>query len=234
VSDQDVIYSESYYGYSARHHVSGKRLVRYLALILSSQVALWLALILSGKFGFEREVVEKSTIDEIGLPPFESLDAASVRKATELFDLVAREPNEVSWARVDEWVASLYGFSKRDLETISDTLSYNLPFSENRRRAQSTVGRRELNHFAKVLSTELAPWARRYDRKISVSVETATGSAPWRFLRIVSEGSDGGSIAEPDWAKLIGLADELAATEIVFSDEAKDCLWLARLAQERY
>jgi hypothetical protein len=234
VSDEDVVYNETYYGYSARNHTSGKQLVRFLALVLSSPVALWLALILSGKFGFEREVVEKSTIDEIALPSFDLLDVASVRKATELFDLVAREANEVNWARVDEWVASLYGFSKRDLQTISDTLSYNLPFAENRNRAQSAVGGRELNQFAKVLTTELAPWARRYDRKISVSVETAVQSAPWRFLRIVSGGNDSGYAPEPDWAKFIGLADELAATEIVFADEAKECLWLARLAQERY
>jgi len=234
VSDQDVVYNETYYGYSARHHESGKQLVRYLALVLSSRVALWLALILSGKFGFEREVVEKSTIDEIGMPSFDSLGAASVRGVTELFDLIAREPNEVNWASVDEWVASLYGFNKRDLQTISDTLSYNLPFAENRNRAQSAVGRRELDQFAKVLTTELAPWAHRYDRKISVSVETAVQSAPWRFLRIVADGNEGDSAPEPDWAKFIGLADELAATEIVFPDEAKDCLWLARLAQERY
>lgn len=234
VSDNDVVYNETYYGYSARHHPCGKRLVRYLALVLSSRVALWLALILSGKFGFEREVVEKSTIDEIALPSFDTLDEATVREATALFDLVAREPSEVNWARVDVWVASLYGFGKRDLQTIEDTLSYNLPFSENRNRAQSVVGKRELDHFAKVLSAELVPWARRYDRKISVSVETATQSAPWRFLRILSQRGDGASIPEPDWAKFIGLADELAATEIVFADEVTDCLWLARLAQERY
>ena len=171
VSDRDVVFNETYYGYSGRHHKSGKQLVRYLALVLSSEVVLWLALMLSGEFGFEREVVEKATIDEIMLPPFESLDRAEIGRAIELFELVVHDPSDGNWAEVDRWVASLYGFNTRDLQTITDTLSYNLPFAENRNRAQTAVSKRELNQFAKVLVTELTPWARRYERKISVSIE---------------------------------------------------------------
>jgi hypothetical protein len=235
VSDHDVIFNETYYGYSARQHSDGKQLVRYLALLLSSQVAIWLALILSGKFGFEREVIEKSTIDEIALPSFESLDRADVARSTELFELIAGNPSDANWNEVNQWVASLYGFNKRDLQAIADTLTYNLPFAENKKIAQGAATEGEVNQFAKVLTTELAPWARRYGRTISVTVATDVRSSPWQFLRIVSLSDDGKlQFPAPDWPKLIGLADELAATEVVFADDNPDCLWLARLGQARY
>jgi hypothetical protein len=235
VSDHDVVFNETYYGYSGRRHLAGKHLVRYLALVLSSQVALWLALILSGEFGFEREVIEKSTIDEIALPSFDSLERADLARSDELFEFIARDPSDANWNEVNRWVASLYGFNERDLQAITDTLTYNLPFAENRNRAQLAATDSEVSRFAKVLTTELGPWARRYGREISVTVETDVRSSPWRFLKIISQ-SDGGKspLSSPDWPKFIGLADELAATELVLADDNPHCLWLARLGQARY
>ena len=58
VADDDLVFNETYYGYSAREHPDGKLLVRYLAILLGSKFALWHALITSGEFGFEREVVD--------------------------------------------------------------------------------------------------------------------------------------------------------------------------------
>lgn len=235
VSDRDVVFNETYYGYSANQHSAGKGLVRYLTLVLSSQISLWLALILSGEFGFEREVVEKSTIDEIAFPPFESLDASHIARSNELFDLVARHPSETAWAEVNRWVASLYGLKERDLQVVTDTLRYNLPFAENRNRAQATATPNEIDHFATVLAAELQPWGQRYGRAISVQVENEVQSSPWRFLRIVSQAKDLESRSpSPDWPKFIGLADELAATEITFADPSANCLWIARLGQARY
>ena len=68
ISEEDAVFNETFYGYSPRTHGQAGLLVRYLALVLGSKLAIWFALITSGKFGFEREVVEKAALDRIPLP----------------------------------------------------------------------------------------------------------------------------------------------------------------------
>lgn len=235
VSDNDLVFNETYYGYSARQHPSGKRLVRYLALVLSSNIALWLALILSGEFGFEREVVEKATIDEILIPSFDTLSDSDAQRADELFKLLASDPSGENWDVANRWVGSLYGFSKRDLQTIADTLAYHLPFADNRNKAQAPVSEKEARKFASTLEAELNPWAKRYDRSIHVELEPPMKASPWRFLRVSSLANAHRTTASnADWPKFIGLADELAATEVVIKSDDGETLWLARLAHARY
>ena len=62
---EDAVFNETFYGYSLSGDPDAGLLVRYLALVLGSKLAVWLALVTSGKFGFERDVVEKATLDSI-------------------------------------------------------------------------------------------------------------------------------------------------------------------------
>lgn len=80
VCDQDIVFNESWYGFSSKGAAEASLLTRYLALVLGSRVALWISLITSGEFGFEREVVEKSILEEVAIPPFESLAQDRVRR----------------------------------------------------------------------------------------------------------------------------------------------------------
>lgn len=161
VAEKDVVFSETYYGYSAREHERGSELVRFLALILSSKPALWMTLITSGEFGFEREVVEKSTLDGILVPDFEALSAEEHSAVSALF-LAAQSAETGAWDAVDEWVSCLYGLRSRDLQVITDTLEYNLPFAANRRKAQARPSQAAVDHFCRVLGAELSPWAARF------------------------------------------------------------------------
>jgi hypothetical protein len=94
VSEEDVVFNETYYGYSAHEHPRGRQLVRYLALLIGSKPAFWYYLMTSGEFGFEREKVEKATIDGILLRPFEELDASALKEIEILFDAVAGQDSE--------------------------------------------------------------------------------------------------------------------------------------------
>ena len=93
---------------------------------------MWLALITSGELVFEREVIEQSTIDIILLPAFDDLTQGDLASVDDIFLSLARKDQRSAWERVDEWVTRLYGLSSLDLETINDTLEFNLPFAENR------------------------------------------------------------------------------------------------------
>lgn len=234
IADTDLVFNETYYGYSAKKHPDGKRLVRFLAMLVGSKCALWHALITSGEFGFEREVVEKLVIDRIPVPPFEGLKSSDREQIDRLFEAIATEDSETAWARVDDWVVSLYGLRKRDLQVIADTLKFNLPFSSNRVVAQARPSRSEVDDFRNTLASELEPWARRMDRKIQVLRANVPTASPWGLVRVGIGSTSANLTMDEDWPEIVRVADQLAATEIVYPDHAKGCLWLARLNQARY
>jgi hypothetical protein len=234
VADGDLVFNESYYGYSTRNHAEGRLLVRYLALILSSRLALWYILVTSGKFGFERDVVEKATVDDIPVPAFQALSEYDRAQITRLFDAVVQEDTESTWALVDAWVASLYGLRSADLQVIADTLRYSLPFAPNREVAQSRPDPVQLSEFRAALSAELTPWSQKFGTTLKVWDAPGSSLSPWRTIAI-STGSHSERLADSlGSGEVLRIADQLAATEIVYPDPDNRCLWIARLAQARY
>lgn len=232
VSDQNIVFNQSYHGYSAKEHPDGIRLVRYLALIVASRPALWFTLMTSGRFGFDRRIVEKIVIDAIPVPPFDQLPQPALEQIAPLYDAVARQDDEAAWARVDTWVAELYGLSQRDLEVISDTLRYEQPFAAFRNAAQYHPTASERNFFRAALETELQPWAKRYGKPLAVTLLDSPAGSLWGLLRI--DTATPVNTPPDDWPEVLRIADQLASTEVLFPEPSGGCLWVARLAQARY
>lgn len=233
VSTHDVLFSETFYGYSTAGFAQDLGLVQYLSLVLGSKLALWLALITSGKFGFERELIEKTTIDRIIVPDFRSLDRNLSARISSLFDGIC-SGGESAWVAVDSWVAQLYGLTQRDLQVISDTLDFNLPFAQNRREAQAAPTEATVRAFCEALEEELAPWGQRYGSRIVVAPMLATSASPWRGIHVYREDFPlDPATASDAWIGIMKAADEIAATEILMEDPPA-CLRIGRLAQARY
>jgi hypothetical protein len=233
VADTDLVFSESYYGYSAKKHPEGRRFVRYLAMLVGSKYALWYALVTSGKFGFERDVIEKFVIDSLPVPPFDELDSSQRKQIDLLFKAVAKEDTESTWERVDDWAASLCGLGKRDQEVISDTLKFNLPFAENRKDAQTPPTSPEVDVFCTTIFSELNPLARRFGKKIAAVRVGVPIASPWEVVRLSTEPTSE-SPEMDEWPEILRIADQNAATEVIYPDPEQQCLWLARLSQARY
>ena len=231
VSDDDVIFNQSFYGYSPVRHPQASLLARYLALVLGSKLALWFVLLLSGQFGFERDVVEKAAVDRIHVPDFDDLAPSQYRELAELFD--GLQSRRGTWAEVDEWVADLYGLGTRDLRVILDTLECNLPFAENKRNAQAPPSAAERQRFCTVLRDELKPWCERFGTKVIVGEGAPEATAPWEAIGVgTGRGSVPETISAADWAALLSAADVSAATEILV-DHMPNGLLIARLGQKR-
>jgi len=229
ISEKDVVFNETFYGYSPKAHPDAAALVRYLALILGSKLAVWLALVTSGKFGFEREVIEKSTLDRIPIPNFDALSPTTREEIFRLFERL--RTNEVSWQDVDEWVARLYGLGARDLQVISDTLAYNLPFSENKHRAQSLPRLEDRARFCEVLAKELLPWCERFGSSLVVRPMSQPSASPWHGIELRVGTTQ--AISESDWEGLLRAADEVMSSEILIRTDGNGLL-IGRLAQQRY
>ncbi|NOT88448.1 MAG: N-6 DNA methylase [Lysobacter sp.] len=232
VSDGGVIFNETFYGYSPHKHPEAATFVRYITLILGSKLAAWMALVTSGEFGFEREVIEKSTIDRIPIPDFGAIALVQRTEIFQLFDKLCI--GEASWSDVDEWVAHLYGLGGRDLQVISDTLDYNLPFSENKRKAQSPPESVGKTNFRNVLTKEISPWCKRFGTSFVVHEVTQLTSSPWHGIELrFGDIRPSQTVSASDWAGLLRAADEVAGSEIMIqADENR--LLIGRLAQQRY
>ena len=232
VSDEGAIFNQSFYGYSPGTHPDAALLVRYLALVLGSKFVVWFALVTSGEFGFEREAIEKATLDRIPLPAFDKLEASRRREIARLVD--GLQSGEVTWDEVDEWVNDLYRLGKRDLQVIRDTLEFNLPFAENRRNAQAPSSSAERERFCEVLRDELLPWCDRFGSTLAVDEIPPLAMSPWQALAVRTARREPTlTVPAGDLAGLLGTADEAAASEILV-DNGSDGLLIARLAQRRY
>jgi hypothetical protein len=228
VADKCVRYDSSYYGYSGCNHADAEKLIQYLALVVSSRLALWQVLLLSGEFGFERDTVEKLTIDSLLILPFDQLTSEQRDDIGRLFTKVSADPSPADWSEVDKWVGELYGLHPRDLRVIEDTLAYNLPFSANREAARIQADDGEVLAFCQELARELDVWG----QDVAVTPVKTPASSPWRVVRVLFGKGD----LPPDdlELQLLALADSLAATEVAIPLADQRGLFLARLGQARY
>ena len=122
--------------------------------------------------------------------------------------------------------------NQRELQTINDTLQYNLPFAENKKVAQAKPNKPQLHDFCEELGMELAPWGRRLKTNIRVSiVEKVVTDSPWEILSI--QASDI-SQNEFHWAEILRAASEIGTTEVFMAGDSGKGLWIARLKQSRY
>lgn len=231
IAVEPVAYNETFYGYCPTGFAHSDVLVRYLALVFGSKFALWLALMTSGEFGFEREVIEKAALDRIPLPDFRQLGPDGRAEILQLFDAVYQSAS--AWEDVDRWIANLYGLGNNDLEIISDTLRYNLPFAENKAAAQARPKPEVAKEFCALLQSELSPWTKRLGTSLTVCMIENRSTSPWMGFALRIGGSASATAVEKDWQALLMVADASAATEIVVEDEG-GVLLVGRLAQNRY
>ena len=232
MASDDLVYSESFYGYSASGFESSDVLIEYLTLLIGSKFALWYVLMVSGKFGYEREVVEKMLIQRIPLVPLDELSTNDRGQISTLFQRLAKENTEQNWLEVDRWVTKLFGLNASDLQVINDTLQYNLPFAENKKMAQAEPDKQQITDFCDELNAQLAPWAKRFKTKISVfPIDDVVAGAPWEILAIQAVDVNQDSF---HWAEILKAASEIGTTEVFMSGDPGNGLWVARLKQGRY
>ena len=232
VSDTDIAYDGSFYGYSPGSHPEAKILVRYLALVFGSRFAVWWSLMTSGEFGAERHVVEKMTLERMPIPDFDTFDNTTLKELCSLFDDLMN--NTRTWSDVDDWVADLYGLSDREVQTIDDTLNFNLPYSANQQYAEENPSPAMRADFCNVLREELLPWCRRFDTEIIVRQVTVPALSPWHCIEIFTGGNRQAlSVSDDEVLTILRAADVMAANEMDMLPDS-DCLLHARLAQARH
>ena len=131
-------------------------------------------------------------------------------------------------------MARLYGLGERDLQVVSDTLEFNLPFAEHKRSAQAVPSSDERERFCEILRDELEPWCERFGSRVDVYAVGSPALSPWDVIAVrAGRGGADGTVPDHDCAGLLRAADAAAATELLVED-GPDGLLIGRLAQRRY
>lgn len=237
LAEEDLVFNQSYHGYSAWGDPDGDKLLRYLVLLISSRPAMWHVLVTSGRFGVERRVVEKITIDSIPVVPIEQLSPELSEEIDGLFNELVLDNSAQNWAKVDVWAAKVYGLRDTEMRVISDTLRFNLPFSKYLNAAQKAPTQHEINAFCKTVQNHLQPWGTREQCSIMVQQIPISPELPWRMVRVIAAatGADEDTFKTlDDWREVIQIADRIAATEVIYPIPESRSLVIARLHQSRY
>jgi hypothetical protein len=233
LSDIDVAFNQSFYGYSGYGHPDGDVLVRYLHLLVHSLLWMHYALLTSPKLGAERREVYKSDLDEFPIVPLVSLDENQRREIMSLSKRLERADTTVL-SSIDHFVGQLYNLDDVDIEVIADTLEVCLPYKRSRERACQRPNEQDRERFLKRLRDLLSPFFRVIGKQLDVAFSGVGGdleNAPFGLLRLSTQGTSVITEGEIDRA-VLRLASETGTTQIVI--EAEGGLVVGILSQYRY
>jgi hypothetical protein len=229
----DLVYSRSFYGYSAWGHLESETLIRYLVLLLHSDFFCWHALVTSSKFGVERDTILKDDVDSFPLRPLEDLPQALAEEIGPLAKALFAGRDDV-WADLDAWTARVYGLNRWDQEVIRDTLAVAQPFPEAQKKAQRPPETAEIASFTARLERELRPFAQTAGKSLRVRrLREASTAAPWEVLLLETRTQQ--ELPEPRvLEELFQRADREGASQILLVQPQQGRLLLGILRQYRY
>ena len=186
VSKQDLLYKATYFGFSFRGYSYGLQLAKFLCLVLKSKITIWQALMTSGKFGIERDSIEKVELNKFLVPDFNQLSKSQLKESDDLFEKL-NSGEESNFDELDDWVASIYMLGEISKQIISDTLEFRLPYASNRAFAQLSPTDKVINQFCNVLENELKYDSRFENKCIAVKKCKKLSAYPWICLSISVE-----------------------------------------------
>jgi len=234
LSDADVAFNQSFYGYSGHGHPEGDLLVRYIHLLVHSLLWMHHALLTSPKLGAERREVYKSDMDDFPIVPLSSLSEEQKREVSSLSRRLERADRTV-FPDIDTFFAGLYGLDVLDVEVIQDTLSVCLPYKESRERACRRPDNSDQRSFCEGLESLLLPFFKVLGERPEVLLTQWNGAfhhAPFSVLTLGTRGQQVLAPSDDVNRRVLQLASETGATQIIWETERG--LVIGILNQYRY
>ena len=91
----------------------------------------------SAKFGVERDAILTKEIFTFPLIDFGSFNEEQLTLIESLSEkLINREE---PWNEIDQFMASIYGLNKNEMQVIEDSLKMSLPYAENKKVANTSL-----------------------------------------------------------------------------------------------
>ena len=234
LSQRDVLYSGSYYGYSFNDFPDGLILAKYLSLIIQSNITTWQALMISGSFGIERPIITKDELENFLIPDYSELSKSQLKEINYFYNKLGSGTDFE--LKLDEWVANLYMLSKDSQQIISDTLKYQLPFDRNREKAQNDPTNKTITQYCSTLETEIKYFSQFQNFNISANKHDQLSIYPWICLKLnfLKRGSSCNSAIESELEhEFLRIANQTVSSPFLVHNSGTN-LFVGILSQKRY
>jgi len=232
MSSRDMLYDDSFLGFSAAWHPDGIRLAKYLTVFLNSRIALYTLLMSASGFGVERPTLALDELSALRVPRWDDLSKA-MRREVDTAWTALRGSRHLDRGPADALVCRIFGLSRVDVQCMEDTLSVALPIDEARSRAEAPPSTGEQEQFRERVESILIPFLRRSTRTVRVHLGASRTGDPWRLLWISTDGFNGSQpTADVIVRAALALAMREGASRVV--QTRPGTLLVAIFAQYRY
>jgi hypothetical protein len=236
LATEGVAYSQSFHAASAKGHKDDVDLVRYLQLLIHTEMWIHYALLTSLQLGAERRRILKEDLDGFPIIPWEKLAYEQRALVRKLSDRLLAGDLSV-FVEIDLFFANLYRLKPRDMEVIHDTLSVELPFKSVRAKASAAPSPKQRREFCQRMEGLLRPFFKRLGQTVSVdqpAVRGVTEDCPFSVVRISNEREFELEVEDNIARQALELANRTGASmAIIETDMARTC-FLGILNHARY
>ena len=232
-----IVFSKSYYGFSAAGGKQADSAVALLHLITHTELFRYHVLMTSSRMAAERRTFLKETIENFPFPKIDALTEPQRERILNLSNQLEVSPNK-PWHVINEFIFDLYGLNGYDRQIVKDTLAVAQPFKESRDRANTSPNRDERKEFYAELKRLLTPSFSITNEIVSideVEIITRDISSSWHFFVVSSSSSISRQIQTVQKRLISQVAEEANKTGcsrvIVHGDRN---LFIGILSQYRY
>ena len=229
VTDTDIAYSRSYYGFSAADRQDGQFLTHYLLVLMHSQLFEYFSLMTSGRFGFEREVLQLLDVENFPIITPEKLSPAERALVEHAADGLVR--NKPDWQELDRTVHKIYGMGPLDAEAMADALSTRSPFPAAKKLACAPVLSKWTERFCTRLQKELLGVLGASGHQVHVQLLSDHAHLPWKFIAVSLDAQALPTTPPANWVEH---ADDLAVSRITIIDARRPLIIIGLLDRFRY
>ena len=235
LSDQEIAFSQSYYGYSCAGHPQAATLAALIYLLPHTTLFEYFCLMTSRRSGFDRQTFNKEEFDALPFPDIAALGTAT--KAT-IRALARRlqEDAQKPWRELNEFIFELYGLDADDVQVAEDTLFFAASYRKAGRAALECTTRDTRADFVTTLHESLEPYFDVCGERVAVreaEFQPDTWHEPWFFLAVSRE-ADSVNVNPNLMGKAMKAANQRGCSRIIVHAPKKGGLLLGLLNQRRW
>jgi hypothetical protein len=235
LSDREITFSQSYYGYSCADHPEAETLAALIYLLPHSTLFSYFCLMTSRRSGFDRQTFNKEEFDVLPFPDIAGLSTATksrIRSLAKRLQENAKKP----WDELDEFIFDLYDLDAHAVQVTKDTLFFAASYRRAGRDALDCTTRETRADFVATLHESLEPYFDVCGQHLAVREVTPqpdTWREPWFFLSISREAET--VKVNPNLMRLaMKEANQRGCSRIIVHAPKKSGLLLGLLNQRRW
>jgi len=235
VSNQEVAFSQSYYGYSCAGHPEAVTLAALVYLLPHSKLFEYFCLMTSRRSGFDRQTFNKEEFDALPFPDIADLSAATkstIRSLARRLQENVRKP----WGEMNEFIFELYGLDADAVQVAEDTLFAAASYRRAGRAALDCTTRDTRADFLATLHESLEPYFDVCGDHVAVreaEFQPDTWREPWFFLSISRE-AETVKVNPSLMRRAMKAANQRGCSRIIAHAPKKSGLLLGLLNQRRW